>query len=153
MEDSWTDRLLGDLKYAFRRLVREPRFAVVTILILATGVAASTVMFSVVEAVLLRPYNIESPARVVVMWPVQHDLPGEFTYNAARDLRRLESLESAASVSSTNWWGTISVGDARTVGVPARSYRRYFLTCWVPALSSDALSGRGDHPPPRACSF
>ena len=75
-------------------------------------------MFSVVQAVLVRPYNIESPARVVVMWPVQHDLPGEFAYNAARDLRRLQSLESVASVGSTNWFGTLTLGDGRVVGVP-----------------------------------
>ena len=110
--------MFTDVKYALRRLIREPKFAAFAVLLLATGVAACTVMFSVVQAVLVRPYNIESPARVVVMWPVQHDLPGEFAYNAARDLRRLQSLESVASVGSTNWFGTLTLGDGRVVGVP-----------------------------------
>src|SRR6476620_529248 len=110
--------MFTDVKYALRRLIREPRFAAFAVLLLATGVAACTVMCSVVQAVLMRPYNIESPARVVVMWPVQHDLPCEFAYNAARDLRRLQSLESVASVGSTNWFGTLTVGEDRVVGVP-----------------------------------
>jgi putative ABC transport system permease protein len=101
--------LQQDLRYAVRRLAHERRFAAVAVLILATGIAACTVMYSVVQAVLLRPYNIEAPGRVVVMWPVQQDVVGEFTYNAARDLDRLESLEDVASISSTNWGGELTI--------------------------------------------
>src|SRR3954462_3438841 len=74
--------LRQDLRQAFRRLVREPRFTVVAVLFLAAGIAGCTVMFSVVNAVLLRPFNIEAPGRVVVMWPVQHDVVGEFSSSA-----------------------------------------------------------------------
>ena len=147
--------------HVHRREVRAPaldtgtKFAAFAVLLLATGVAACTVMFSVVQAVLLRPYNIESPARVVVTWPVQHDLPGEFAYNAARDLRRLQSLESVASVGSTNWFGTLTVGDGRDrrssvcgrVGVLLRRAARA-------PISSAARSGpRTISRPPRAYSF
>jgi putative ABC transport system permease protein len=110
--------LQQDLRYAVRRLLRERRFAAVAVLILAVGIAACTVMFSVVQAVLLRPYNIDDPGRVVVMWPVQQDVVGEFTYNAARDLHRLKSLEDVASISSTNWGGELTLPGDQAFNVP-----------------------------------
>jgi putative ABC transport system permease protein len=112
------DRILQDTRYAIRRLTRERRFTATAVLILAVGVAACTVMFSVVDAVLLRPYNVDAPGRVVVMWPVQRNVVGEFTYNAARDLHRLQSLRDVASVSSTNWGGALTIPGREPLSVP-----------------------------------
>lgn len=114
----WLEGIVQDVRYALRRFGREPVFTAVAVLILAAGIAGCTVMFSIVQAVLLRPYNVEAPGRVVVLWPVQRDVVSEFTYNAARDLRRLRSLERVATVGSTNWAGTFLVGDTAPFGVP-----------------------------------
>lgn len=114
----WLESIGQDVRYALRRFGREPVFTAVAVLILAAGIAGCTVMFSIVQAVRLRPYNVEAPGRVVVMWPVQRDVVSEFTYNAARDLRRLRSLERVATVGSTNWAGTFLVGDTAPFGVP-----------------------------------
>ncbi len=57
-----------DLRYALRTLARTPGLSAVMILSLAIGIGANTAVFSVVNALLLKPLPYPSPARLAILW-------------------------------------------------------------------------------------
>src|ERR1043166_3481082 len=59
--------MLADVNYALRSLAKRPTFSLVAILTLALGIGASTAIFSVLDAVLLRPLPFPQQERIVAV--------------------------------------------------------------------------------------
>ena len=81
--------MITDIRYAFRTLRTRPGFAATIIGTLALGIGASTAMFSIVDAALLRRLPFEDASRLVVLWGVA---------GPARDVR-------GASIPEARDWG------------------------------------------------
>ena len=93
------ENLLLDARQAFRALRRSPGFTAVAVLTIALGIGATTTIFSIVNAVVLRPLPFHDPGRLVRVWDVSpHGSEGpasDATYLDVRERNR-SFLEMAA---------------------------------------------------------
>src|SRR6476620_6282993 len=76
---------LSDLRLAARVFHRAPSFALAVVIVLALGIGANTAIFSIVNAVLLRPLPFGDPDRLVRLFhvPPQETFPGMPTFSVS----------------------------------------------------------------------
>ena len=73
----WLEQLVQDLKFGARMLRKSPGFTLVAVLTLALGIGANTVMFSVINGLLLKPLPFRQPDRIVALNETEVS-PGSF---------------------------------------------------------------------------
>ena len=77
------DSLILDLRYAVLTLLRSPGFTIAAVLCFALGIGANTVMFGVVDTLLLRPpAGVREPGRLARLYFTEHLRRGDATWNA-----------------------------------------------------------------------
>jgi predicted permease len=132
--------LQSDVRQALRSLLSDPGFTVVALLTLALGVGANTAVFSVVDAVLLRPLPYPEPDRVVSVarWDGPSASRRNFSYPDIADIIAEQST-FAALAPFTSYGATVQIGETdrrvgaavappdlfRVLGVPPRLGRIY----------------------------
>ena len=89
------DGLLQDVRFTLRQLGKSPGFALVVILTLGLGIGANTALFSVVDAVLLRPLPYKNSERLVA---IHDELPGVNLHDAGMSVQEAEDFRDRSGV-------------------------------------------------------
>jgi macrolide transport system ATP-binding/permease protein len=93
----WLDGAWGDLRHAFRALTRNPGFGTVTILVLAASVAINTLIFFMLDGVVLRPLPYAAPERLVRLYDAGKTQP-KFPVSIGHYLEYREHATSIESI-------------------------------------------------------
>jgi predicted permease len=93
----WLDGAWGDLRHAYRALTRNPGFGAVTILVLAASVAINTLIFFMLDGVVLRPLPYPAPERLVRLFDAGTTQP-KFPLAIAHYLDYRAHAKSLASI-------------------------------------------------------
>jgi predicted permease len=143
----WLESIAKDVRYGVRSLAKNPGFAFVAILTLALGIGANTAIFSVVNAVLIRPLPYRDPARLVAFSTVYHQGASirAFPYvslNAVEAWRKESStLESIGSFVFSSL--PVSVGDQSMFLVAINADPELLSTLGVYPQEGSNFSGSG----------
>jgi len=132
--------LLQDLRYGFRMLARNPGFTAVTVLTLALRIGANTAIFSVVNAVFLRPLPYQDDGQLVVLTErTQQALSFPVAYPNFLDWRQQNQVFD--QMAAVQWWNFNLTGVDAPEPITGRNVSfNFFRTLGVrPALGRDFL--------------
>jgi len=127
----WLENLARDFRHGLQALLREPGFTAVVVTVLALGVGANVAMFSVVDAVLLKPLPFPEPGRLVGLW--QAPRPGASNATSSLDFLDWQRLGTSFEALSAEFPRSLALtGQGEALRLPAKvvtaDYFRVFTT-------------------------
>ncbi|HXI92543.1 MAG TPA: ABC transporter permease [Blastocatellia bacterium] len=132
--------LLQDLRYGARMLAKRPGFTLIAVMTLALGIGATTAIFTVVNAVLLRPLPYAEPDRIMALWP---DRPGS-SFSGVSESKfvfwreQSQSFEGVAATAGIGSGVNLSGGNEPEVVSGVRVSADFFRVLGVhPAIGRD----------------
>lgn len=133
--------LRNDLRYAARRLLKSPGFTLIAVLTLGLGIGANTAIFSVVNAVLLRPLPFPDADRLVMVFNERGDSRVPVSGPNFLDFRdQTQLFSSSAAYDANRRYNLVGVGDPMLMRGSAISAEFFSVLGIAPAL------GRGFNP-------
>ncbi|HEX4592895.1 MAG TPA: ABC transporter permease, partial [Bryobacteraceae bacterium] len=134
------ESFLQDCRYAVRILARSPGFTLIAVLALAIGIGANSAIFSIVNAVILKPLPYDKPEQLVQLWMrfTGIGIPNDQNWVSGPefvDLQQNQSLSHLAAISSTSF-------NINITGAPERIDSAVVSTSFFPLLGVQAQLGR-----------
>jgi putative ABC transport system permease protein len=144
-------KLLQDLRYAVRTLLKKPGFTLIAVMTLALGIGSSTAIFTVVDAALLRGLPYKSPERLYHLWestPQKEFAQREFSYPDYQDYQQNQVMEGIAAYTGG---GAIMSGrgEPERVLAPAASANLFSLLGVEPVIGRTFQPGEDKPGAPR----
>jgi macrolide transport system ATP-binding/permease protein len=100
----WLEQLINDLRYAWRGLRRSPTFTATTVLTLAVGLGLVTVVFTIFDAYVLRPFAVRDPYSLHVLgWESKDSQGWRFSWREFQELRSRTDLLDDVSAERTQF--------------------------------------------------
>ena len=142
------DNLWQDVRYGIRTLLRQPGFAATAILTLALGIGATTAIFSVVNAVVLRPLPFPDPDRIVVVTNTNLKTGARNTTVSGPDFRdwREQSRSFEALSYYTSGETSVTVNGASEYATATRITPGFFRVIGATANVGRLLTGEEEQP-------
>src|SRR5688500_8414772 len=109
----WADTLTADVRYALRALRANPAFALVAIVTLALGIGATTAIFSLIDAVILRALPVREPEELVAV--TLGDEGDEFSNPLWEELRDRQDVFAGVAAINDSEFNLANGGEARRV--------------------------------------
>jgi putative ABC transport system permease protein len=108
---NWIEDLVQDLRYGVRAMLKSPAFTVVAVLTLALGIGANTAIFSVVDAILLKPLPFRQPENLVILWETE-SAPGEYPLTGPDYTDWREGNKTFEDMSLYTWPNSVNLSGA-----------------------------------------
>ncbi|MGO8678409.1 MAG: ABC transporter permease [Limisphaerales bacterium] len=83
-------------RFAIRQLAKSPGFTVIAVVVLALGIGANTIIFSIINSILIKPIQVPHPERLVGIYQHDRDHPDSFRQFSYPDFADLRSAKDAA---------------------------------------------------------